>query len=79
MTIGIERSNSLKHTRQFLMELLNPKMTPKVPKDVRMAASYCLRHFPSDLDIEQVQELLPETWGDLPFVANMVESKRKKK
>lgn len=53
MTIPIERSWSIKNTRNFLRSLLDPKETPKVPKSVRQVAYRCLRHFPSDLDIEQ--------------------------
>jgi hypothetical protein len=53
MTIPLERSRAIRSTRNFLRDLLNPKKTPKVPKRVRQQAHRCLRHFPSDLDINQ--------------------------
>jgi hypothetical protein len=53
MTIPIERSRSIRQTREFLRALLDPKKTPKIPSKIRQEAYWCLRHFPSDLDINQ--------------------------
>lgn len=54
MTIARERSRSLQHARAFLRELLVAKRSPRVPKYIREEARWCLRHFPSDLDINRV-------------------------
>lgn len=51
MTIPIERSRAIRQTREFLRALLDPKRTPRVPSKIRQEAYWCLRHFPSDLDI----------------------------
>lgn len=64
MTIPKERSNSLINTRNFLRSLLDPKQTPKVPKEIRREAYYCLKHFPSDFEIELTQKKAPEIWGN---------------
>ena len=48
MTLPIERSRSIRHAREFLLDLMDPKKTPKVPKEVRERAYSILRHFPGD-------------------------------
>ena len=51
MTTPHERLNAIKHTEDFLIKLLNPKETPRVPKQVREEASRCLRHYPTPYDM----------------------------
>lgn len=63
MTLPFERMNSLKNTRDFLRSLLDPKATPKVPKDIRKQAYSCLKHFPPDYILEDVAEMMPEMFG----------------
>ena len=63
MTLPRERSQALKSTRAFLRSLLDPRETPRVPLSVRVEARWCLRHFPSDLDIEIAEEKCPEIFG----------------
>ncbi len=65
MTIPAERSNSLLMTKDFLMNLLDPKKTPRVPKEVRTGAYWCLRHFPSRYDINQIAD--GETFEVVPY------------
>jgi hypothetical protein len=55
-----ERLNALKRTRQFLMDLINPKKTPRIPKEVRREASARLRHYPCDYYLEELAEKSPE-------------------
>lgn len=52
MTIPLERTNAVLHTEQFLLDLLNPKVTPRVPREIRKRAHACLRHYPSKFDME---------------------------
>jgi len=52
MTLPIERKQAVIRTRQFLLDLLDPKMTPKVPKAIREQAYRCLKHYPLDYDVE---------------------------
>jgi hypothetical protein len=63
MTIPAERTRSLKNTRAFLLSLLYPKETPKVPLKIRRAARQMLRHFPSEFEIEEVTKIAPQIFG----------------
>lgn len=60
MTLPDERYRSIVQTRKFLMELLSPRMTPKVPKVVRDRARNLLKHFPTDYHLEMMSEDMPE-------------------
>jgi len=60
MTLPDERYRSLVHTKQFLMELLSPATTPRVPRAIRRRASACLRHWPDDYYLEEIARALPQ-------------------
>jgi len=62
MTLPDERLSALKKTRKFLIDLLDPKETPKVPKNIRQQASFCLKHFPYEYQLDELAELDPETY-----------------
>jgi hypothetical protein len=47
MTMPNERYNAVIRAEQFLKDLCDPKKTPRVPKEFRKQAYYCLRHYPS--------------------------------
>ena len=59
MTLPDERYRSLVQTKKFLMELLSPHMTPRVPKVVRQRAHSLLRHWPDDYHLELMTEQMP--------------------
>ncbi len=59
MTIPIERSLSVLQTRQFLLDLQDSKLTPKVPKAVRLRARELLRHYPTSFYIEEAAKIAP--------------------
>ena len=59
MTLPDERYRSLIQTKKFLMELLSPHMTPKVPKIIRQRAHILLRHWPDDYHMEEMCRLMP--------------------
>jgi hypothetical protein len=63
MTLPDERYRSLRMTRSFLYDLLDPKKTPNVPSIVRSQARGCLRHWPSEWDLEQITEALPDLYA----------------
>lgn len=65
MTMNYERRKAVNQTRDFLAELLDPKKTPRVPKEVRQQASRMLKHFPRNYDMEIVAEKAPEIFGDI--------------
>ena len=54
MTLPYERTRSVNQTREFLLELINPQKTPRIPKTVRQQAYALLRHYPSAFDMETV-------------------------
>ena len=56
MTLPYERVNAVNNTRIFLYALIDPKKTPKVPKQVREVASGLIKHYPTALDMEMVTE-----------------------
>lgn len=59
MTLPVERFNSIEYTREFLRSLLDPKLTPKVPRYIREQASAMLRHYPWHLHMEDVCKVAP--------------------
>lgn len=59
MTLPDERYRALKCGEQFLLDLCNPKLTPKVPSYVRDRARSILRHFPTKFDIDSIAETMP--------------------
>lgn len=52
MTVPRERTNAVMWTAQFLLQLTDPKQTPRVPKDVRERAIHLLRHYPTQYEME---------------------------
>jgi len=38
------------------MDLTDPKKTPRLPLAIRKQAMYCLRHYPTDYDMEMIAE-----------------------
>jgi|LakMenE18May11ns_1017448.scaffolds.fasta_scaffold9878218_4 hypothetical protein len=60
MTLPYERVNSVNRTRQFLRSLLDPKETPRIPKQIRQQAASLLRHFPNEYDMGRACEPINE-------------------
>lgn len=54
MTMPFERTYAVNNARKFLLDLLNPKVTPKVPKAIRDKARSILRHYPSEWDMDEM-------------------------
>ncbi len=59
MTLPDERYRSIKWTKQFLHDLLDPKKTPRIPKEIRQQAYSCLRHFPDDYHLDLMATRCP--------------------
>jgi hypothetical protein len=69
MTLPDERYRALRCGHQMLLDLLNPKITPKVPKYVRQRALGVLRHYPNSYHFAKIVEKLPEDFSvNSPFV-----------
>lgn len=64
MTLPYERYRAMQNARNFLRDLLDPKKTPRVPKEVRRRAYSCLKHFPGEFDLERIQEIAKDLLGD---------------
>ena len=75
MTLPYERYNSVVRTEEFLKDLLDPKKTPRIPKDIRQQAYYCLRHYPSKYYMDVVATRTPsvfETNTPIDEVSQMI-------
>jgi hypothetical protein len=63
VTLPDERYRALRCGHQMLLDLLNPKVTPKVPKYIRQRALSILRHYPSSYHFTQIVEKMPEDFA----------------
>lgn len=63
MTLPYERTNAIQNTELFLMELMDPKKTPRVPKEIRRRARSLLKHYPGQFYIGLVSDKVPEAFG----------------
>ena len=59
MTLPDERYRAVRQTRQFLMDLQDRTIYPRVPRPVRAEAYRLLRHYPSEYDLERLAEKSP--------------------
>lgn len=71
MTIPLERTTSVIRTRQFLIDLSDPKKTPRIPLSVRRYAVSLLKHYPTQYEMEIIASkedgdttLLPKIFGN---------------
>ena len=60
MTLPDERYRAMRRTRQFLIDLCDRTVTPKIPRTIRGEAYNLLRHYPSDYDLERLAEKAPD-------------------
>jgi hypothetical protein len=67
MTLPDERYRALKCAQQFLLDLCDPKATPKVPASVRQRARSTLKHYPTKFDIERIAESVPDVISNKPW------------
>jgi len=64
MTLPIERRWAVNNTRQFLVDLMDPNKTPKVPDAVRKEAYHCLKHYPGEYHMGEAAIQSPKMWGE---------------
>jgi hypothetical protein len=60
MTLPDERYRAVVQTKKFLEELLT---TPRIPKSVKDNARWCLRHYPSEWDMEHASRDAPHVFA----------------
>ena len=61
MTLPDERYRAVVQTQKFLIEILH---TPRVPKAIKDGARSCLRHYPSDWDMNRAATAAPEVFQE---------------
>lgn len=59
MTLPDERYRAVVQTQRFLLEILT---TPRVPKAIKDRARSCLRHYPSDWDMNRAADGAPDVF-----------------
>ena len=64
MTLPYERKNAVVNAERFLLDLCNPRITPRVPREIRDRASSLLKHYPTGLDMEEASNQAPAVFGD---------------
>lgn len=60
MTLPDERYRAVVQTKKFLEELLT---TPRIPKSVKDNARWCLRHYPTEFDMREAADKIPEIFA----------------
>ena len=63
MTLPYERMRALRSAEQLLCDLLDPKVTPRVPRSIRQRARSVLRHFPLGSQLDVLAERVPELYN----------------
>jgi len=59
MTLPDERYRAVVQTQRFLLQILS---TPRVPKAIKDQARSCLRHYPSDWDMQRAADGSPDVF-----------------
>jgi hypothetical protein len=77
MTLPDERYRAVVQTERFLKEILS---TPRVPKVIKDRARSCLRHYPSDWDMQRAAEGAPDVFQEqMESVTRLFKSYEEKK
>lgn len=56
MTLPYERTCAVVRAEEFLLSLIDPKKTPRIPHAIRQEAHRLLRHYPSKFDMDVISE-----------------------
>jgi Rad3-related DNA helicase len=64
MTLPDERYRAVLAAKELLIDLTDPTATPRIPQMIRLRAGHCLRHFPSDWEMQQVAEASPHVFAE---------------
>lgn len=62
MTLPDERYRAIRYTEMFLLDLIDPKKTPKVPKTIRQRAMSLLRHYPGEYYMDKASDAAPDVF-----------------
>jgi len=61
MTLPHEEAYAIARVRQFLLDLLDPKKTPRVPREIRRRAHVLSKHFPMLPSMDEAMRMM-ERW-----------------
>jgi len=79
MTLPDERYRSVMETKKFLLSILNTRSG--LSKDMKEQARWCLRHYPSEYDMDRASEGSPEIFQrrmeDVTRMFKVYEEKKK--
>lgn len=64
VTLPDERFRAVVRTRDFLRDLCDSTATPRVPKDIRQQAAWCLRHYPDTWEMQKAAEACPDVFAE---------------
>ena len=64
MTLPDERYAAVLRTKNFMMDLCDPKKTPRIPKSIRQQALWCLRHYPDTWNMQQAAQACPDVFAE---------------
>ena len=51
-----EEYHSLKETYKFLCQLIDPRKTPRLPKEIRDRAKKCLKDYPTRRTLQELDQ-----------------------
>lgn len=56
MTLPYERTRAVVQVEEFLLSLIDPKKTPRIPRAIRQEAHRLLRHYPNKFDMHVISD-----------------------
>ena len=59
MTLPDERYYAMKSAEEFMLDLVDPKKTPRLSKAIRTRARAVLRHYPTSWDLKELEIAAP--------------------
>jgi hypothetical protein len=62
MTLPDERYRAVRMASELMLDLCDPKRTPRVSKEIRQRAASVLRHYPSKWDMDRAAAAAPEVF-----------------
>jgi hypothetical protein len=64
MTLPDERYRAVLAAERLLKDILNPRVTPRVPRDIRNRAAAALRHYPDLRDMQAAAQTSPHIFAE---------------
>jgi len=71
MTLPNERTNAVLNTKMLLLDLMDPKKTPRVPMAIRKRARSLLKHYPNTFDFYMLFKGDKQVFGETDETADL--------